>query len=57
MRAGRLLIQLTAYYLVIALVIVIALKVWPDLRAHLAAGQEPAPGERSDPRRARRQFR
>jgi hypothetical protein len=38
MRAGRLLIQLTAYYLVIALVIVIALKVWPDLRGYLPVG-------------------
>lgn len=38
MRAGRLLIQLTAYYLVIALVIVIALKLWPDLRGYLPVG-------------------
>ncbi|HKP34986.1 MAG TPA: DUF4956 domain-containing protein [Sphingomicrobium sp.] len=38
MRAGRLLIQLTAYYLVIALVIVIALKIWPDLRGYLPVG-------------------
>ena len=38
MRAGRLLIQLTAYYLIIALVIVIALKIWPDLRGYLPVG-------------------
>jgi hypothetical protein len=38
MRAGRLLIQLTAYYVIIALVIVIALKIWPDLRGYLPVG-------------------
>jgi hypothetical protein len=38
MRAGRLLIQLTAYYVIIALLIVIALKMWPDLRGYLPVG-------------------
>ena len=38
MRAGRLLIQLTAYYVIIALLIIIALKIWPDLRGYLPVG-------------------
>ena len=38
MRASRLLIQLTAYYVVIGLVILIAVKMWPDLRGYLPIG-------------------
>jgi hypothetical protein len=38
MRAGKLLIQITAYYLVIALVVFIALKLWPGLRGYLPIG-------------------
>jgi hypothetical protein len=38
MRAGKLLLQITAYYVVIALVIFIALKIWPDLRGYLPVG-------------------
>jgi len=38
MRAGRLLVQVTAYYLVIALVVFVALKVWPGLRDYLPVG-------------------
>ena len=32
MRAGKLLLQITIYYLVIGLAIFIALKLWPELR-------------------------
>ena len=38
MRAGKLLLQITAYYLVIALAIFVALKIWPDLRGYLPIG-------------------
>jgi hypothetical protein len=38
MRASKLLIQLTAYYLVIGLVIFVALKIWPELRGYLPIG-------------------
>lgn len=38
MRAGKLLIQITAYYVVIAFAIFIALKIWPDLRGYLPIG-------------------
>ena len=38
MRAGRLLLHITAYYLIIAIVVFIALKVWPDLRGYLPVG-------------------
>ena len=38
MRASKLLVQLTAYYLVIGLVILIAVKIWPDLRGYLPIG-------------------
>ena len=38
MRAGRLLIQITVYYLVIGLAVFVALKVWPDLRGYLPIG-------------------
>ena len=38
MRAGRLLVQITAYYLIIALVVFIALKLWPELRGYLPIG-------------------
>src|SRR5437868_14348333 len=38
MRASKLLLQLTVYYVVIALVIVVALKIWPELRGYLPIG-------------------
>jgi hypothetical protein len=38
MRASKLLLQITAYYLVIALALFIAIKVWPDLRNWLPIG-------------------
>jgi hypothetical protein len=38
MRAGKLLIQITAYYLIIALAVFIALKIWPGLRGYLPIG-------------------
>ena len=38
MRAGKLLIQITAYYLIIALAVFIALKLWPELRGYLPIG-------------------
>ena len=38
MRAGRLLVQITAYYLIIGLVIFVALKLWPELRGYLPVG-------------------
>ena len=38
MRAGKLLIQITAYYVAIAFAIFIALKIWPDLRGYLPIG-------------------
>jgi hypothetical protein len=38
MRASRLLVQLTVYYFVIGLVILVAVKVWPDLRGYLPIG-------------------
>jgi hypothetical protein len=38
MRAGKLLIQITVYYLVIALALFIALKLWPELRGYLPIG-------------------
>ncbi|HEV2595871.1 MAG TPA: hypothetical protein VGU01_11780 [Sphingomicrobium sp.] len=38
MRAGKLLIQITAYYLVIALLVFVALRVWPGLRGYLPIG-------------------
>ena len=38
MRATRLLVQLTAYYVIIGLVIVVAVKLWPDLRGYLPIG-------------------
>ncbi|WP_028969307.1 DUF4956 domain-containing protein [Sphingomonas sp. URHD0057] len=38
MRASKLLVQLTAYYLIIGLVILIAVKIWPDLRGYLPIG-------------------
>ena len=38
MRAGRLLVQITAYYVIIALVVFIALKLWPELRGYLPIG-------------------
>src|SRR3954468_22480888 len=38
MRAGRLLIQITAYYLIISVAIYVALKLWPELRGYLPVG-------------------
>jgi hypothetical protein len=38
MRAGKLLVQITIYYLVIALAVFIALKLWPDIRGYLPVG-------------------
>src|SRR3954467_8986865 len=38
MRASKLLVQLTAYYVIIGLVIFIAVKIWPDLRGYLPVG-------------------
>ena len=38
MRAGRLLIQITAYYLIIGLAVFLALKIWPELRGYLPIG-------------------
>jgi hypothetical protein len=38
MRAGRLMMQITGYYLVITLVIFIALKIWPEFRGYLPVG-------------------
>jgi hypothetical protein len=38
MRAGRLLLQITIYYLVIGVAIFVALKLWPELRGYLPIG-------------------
>src|SRR6476659_500943 len=38
MRAGKLLVQITVYYLIIAGAVFIALKLWPDLRGYLPIG-------------------
>ena len=38
MRASKLLLQITIYYLAIGLVLFIALKLWPDLRHYLPIG-------------------
>src|SRR4051812_47358929 len=38
MRARNLLVRLTAYYLIIAIITVIAVKLWPDLRGYLPIG-------------------
>ena len=38
MRAGKLLVQITAYYLIIAIAIFVALKLWPELRGYLPVG-------------------
>jgi hypothetical protein len=38
MRASKLLLQITAYYLIIGLVIFIALKLWPGVRGYLPVG-------------------
>ena len=38
MRAGRLLLQITVYYLLIALAVFIALKLWPGVRGYLPVG-------------------
>jgi len=38
MRAGKLLLEITAYYLIIGFAIFIAVKLWPDLRGYLPVG-------------------
>jgi hypothetical protein len=38
MRASRLLLEITAYYLVIGIALFVAIKVWPDLRNYLPVG-------------------
>ncbi|HEX8841859.1 MAG TPA: hypothetical protein VF757_06120 [Sphingomicrobium sp.] len=38
MRASKLLLELTAYYLVIGLVLFVSLKLWPELRNYLPIG-------------------
>ncbi|MFL6727472.1 MAG: hypothetical protein ACJ8FS_13305 [Sphingomicrobium sp.] len=38
MRAGKLLLQITVYYLIIALAVFVALKIWPELRGYLPIG-------------------
>jgi hypothetical protein len=38
MRASKLLLELTVYYLAITIVLVIAIKIWPDLRNYLPIG-------------------
>jgi len=38
MRASKLLIELTAYYVIIGLALFVALKVWPELRGYLPVG-------------------
>ncbi len=38
MRAGKLLLEITVYYLVIGLALFLALKLWPDLRGYLPLG-------------------
>src|SRR6478752_7758113 len=38
MRAGKLLVQITAYYLIIALVVFVALRIWPGRRGYLPIG-------------------
>src|SRR5436190_21604449 len=38
MRAGKLLLEITAYYLVIGLALYLAVKIWPDLRGYLPVG-------------------
>ena len=38
MRASKLLVQLTADYLVITLVVLLAVKLWPDVRGYLPVG-------------------
>ena len=38
MRASKLLLQITAYYLIIGLVIFVAVRMWPELRSYLPIG-------------------
>jgi hypothetical protein len=38
MRAGKLLIQITFYYLLIGMALFVAVKLWPDLRGYLPVG-------------------
>src|SRR5690242_7045401 len=38
MRAGKLLLEITAYYLIIALAIYVAIRIWPGLRGYLPIG-------------------
>ena len=38
MRAGKLLVELTIYYMAIGLAVYVALKVWPEMRGYLPVG-------------------
>lgn len=38
MRAGKLLLEITVYYVAIALILFVALKLWPELRGYLPLG-------------------
>src|SRR6476469_7142562 len=38
MKAGKLLIQITLYYLVIGMAIFVALKLWPEFRGYMPVG-------------------
>src|SRR3982750_697270 len=38
MRAGKPLLQITAYYVIIGLAVFIAVKIWPELRGYLPVG-------------------
>ena len=38
MRAGKLLVQITLYYVVIGMAIFVALKLWPEIRGYLPVG-------------------
>ena len=38
MRAGKLLVQITIYYLAITLVVFVALKLWPEVRGYMPVG-------------------
>jgi hypothetical protein len=38
MRAGKLLVQITVYYLIIGMALFVALKLWPELRGYMPVG-------------------
>ncbi|HEX6784260.1 MAG TPA: hypothetical protein VF098_06360, partial [Sphingomicrobium sp.] len=38
MRAGKLLVHITLYYLIIGVVVFAALKIWPEMRGYLPVG-------------------